>query len=126
MIINESYGHGGDIYSHDVLLDFSATVTPLGTPPEVVEAVRRAAGELAAYPDPYCGALRDKLAALCGVEKADILCGNGAAELIFQFALTLRPKRALLPVPPRSKATSSRLKTRRNTRFIASHSHKNE
>ncbi len=99
MIINESYGHGGDVYSHDVLLDFSANVNPLGTPPEVVEAVRRAAGELAAYPDPYCGALREKLAALCGVEKADVLCGNGAAELIFQFAQALRPRRALLPVP---------------------------
>ena len=99
MIIDESYGHGGDVYSHDVLLDFSANVNPLGTPPEVVAAVQTAAGNLSAYPDPYCGALREKLAAHCGVEKADILCGNGAAELIFQYALALRPKKALLPVP---------------------------
>ncbi len=99
MIINENYGHGGDVYSHDVLLDFSANVNPLGTPPEVVQAVCGAADKLAAYPDPYCGALREKLSALHGVEKADILGGNGAAELIFQFVLALRPKRALLPVP---------------------------
>ena len=99
MIINDSYGHGGDVYSHDVLLDFSANVNPLGTPPEVKEAVCRAAGALAAYPDPYCGALRERLSALHGVEKADILCGNGAAELIFQFVLALRPHHALLPVP---------------------------
>ena len=99
MIINENYGHGGDVYSHDVLLDFSANVNPLGTPPEVVEAVREAAARLAPYPDPYCGALRERLAALHGVDAADILCGNGAAELIFQFALARRPRRALLPVP---------------------------
>ena len=99
MIINESYGHGGDVYSHDVLLDFSANVNPLGTPPQVREAVAEAAARLAAYPDPYCGALREALAALHGVDKADVLCGNGAAELIFQFVLALRPRRALLPVP---------------------------
>ena len=99
MIIDENYGHGGDVYRHDVLLDFSANVNPLGTPPEVVEAVRDAAESLAAYPDPYCGALREKLASLHNVDAVHVLCGNGAAELIFQFALALRPQRALLPVP---------------------------
>ena len=99
MVLNNDYGHGGDVYHNRVALDFSANVNPLGTPPEVIAAVAESAKRLAAYPDPYCGALRRKLAAVHGVEDGDIVCGNGAAELIFQFAAALRPKRALLPVP---------------------------
>ncbi len=98
-LVLSGYGHGGDIYRNRVRLDFSANVNPLGTPPEVREAVRKAAESLAPYPDPYCGALRAKLAARLGVEEDAILCGNGAAELIYSFALALAPRRALVPVP---------------------------
>jgi threonine-phosphate decarboxylase len=99
MVLLNDYGHGGDVYHNRVRLDFSANVNPLGTPPEVVRAVAESAERLAAYPDPYCGALREKLAAVHGVGANDIVCGNGAAEIIFQFAAALRPQRALLPVP---------------------------
>ena len=99
MIIGDNYGHGGDIYKNSVKMDFSANVNPLGTPPEVTEAVRRAALTLSAYPDPYCTALREKLALRHGVSPDDIICGNGAAELIFQLTAALRVKKALLPVP---------------------------
>ena len=99
LILNDSYGHGGDVYKNRVRLDFSANVNPLGTPPQVRRAAARAAAELAAYPDPYCGRLRAGLAAALGTDARYILCGNGAAELIFQFALALRPRRAVLPVP---------------------------
>ena len=99
MILNDSYTHGGDVYRHRVELDFSANVNPLGTPPEVAAAVAAAARDMSAYPDPCCGALREKLARACGAAAGDILCGNGAAELIFQFVSALRPRRALLPVP---------------------------
>ena len=99
MVLTNDYGHGGDVYHNRVILDFSANVNPLGTPPEVVDAVAESAKRLAAYPDPYCGALREKLAAVHGVAPEDIVCGNGAAELIFQFAAALRPGTALLPVP---------------------------
>ncbi len=99
MVLNNDYGHGGDVYRNRVRLDFSANVNPLGTPPEVVRAVADCAAHLAAYPDPYCGCLREKLAAVHGVEAGDVVCGNGAAELIFQFAAALRPRRALVPVP---------------------------
>ena len=99
MITGDNYGHGGDIYKHKVETDFSANVNPLGTPGEVIEAVARSALTLSAYPDPYCSALREKLALKHGVSADEIICGNGAAELIFQFASCIRPKRALLPVP---------------------------
>ncbi len=99
MVLLNDYGHGGDVYHNRVRLDFSANVNPLGTPPEVVRAVAESAERLAAYPDPYCGALREKLAAVHGVGANDVVCGNGAAEIIFQFAAAKRPQRALLPVP---------------------------
>ncbi len=99
MVLNDEYGHGGDVYRNRVRLDFSANVNPLGTPPEVVRAVAESAAHLAAYPDPYCSALREKLAAVHGVVPEEVVCGNGAAELIFQFAAALRPKTTLLPVP---------------------------
>ena len=99
MILDKGYVHGGDVYSRPVRLDFSANVNPFGTPEPVQAAVRAAAEALAAYPDPYCGPLRAKLAAQNGLDPADVICGNGAAELIYQFAAALKPKRALLPVP---------------------------
>ena len=99
MILDKGYVHGGDIYSRPIRLDFSANVNPFGTPEAVKAAVRAAAEDLGAYPDPCCGPLREKLAAANGVDKSDVICGNGAAELIYQFAAALQPKRALLPVP---------------------------
>ena len=46
--------HGGDIYTDDIELDFSASINPLGTPPGVLEAMKSALERSAVYPDPYC------------------------------------------------------------------------
>ena len=51
------------------------------------------------YPDPLCRELRAALAGAEGVPADWILCGNGAADLIFRLALAVRPRRALLPAP---------------------------
>lgn len=99
MILDRGYFHGGDVYSQPVRMDFSANVNPYGAPEAVKAAVREAASKLTDYPDPYCGLLREKLAALNGVDRENVICGNGAAELIYQFAAALRPKKTLLPVP---------------------------
>lgn len=107
MVLLNDYGHGGDVYHNRVRFDFSANVNPLGTPPEVVRAIAESAERCAAYPDPYCSRLREKLAAVHGVAPSDIVCGNGAAELIFQFAAALRPRKALLPVPSFSEYESA-------------------
>ena len=98
MILN-AYVHGGDVYKHRVTLDFSANVNPFGTPEPVKAAICAAAEDVSRYPDPYCTALREKLAAKTGVLPDEILCGNGAAKLIFSFVSAVKPKSALLPVP---------------------------
>ncbi|MGM9604770.1 MAG: pyridoxal phosphate-dependent aminotransferase [Faecousia sp.] len=99
MLYQTENPHGGEVYEHPGVLDFSANINPLGTPPKVAEAVAASLPLLSRYPDPYC---RDLVAAISdyeGVPKAQILCGNGAAELIFSFCSALGPKKALLPVP---------------------------
>ena len=84
------YQHGGDIYSQEVDLDFSANLNPFGLP----EAVRRAAadslGDCTVYPDSSSRKLTAALAAYHGVPQEQVICGNGAADLIFGLALALR------------------------------------
>ena len=99
MLLNTPCVHGGDIYRRPIRLDFSVNVNPLGTPAAVKAAVRQAAEHLDAYPDPYCTRLREALSASLHVPADWVLCGNGAAELIYQFVSSLHPERALLPAP---------------------------
>ena len=62
------------------VLDFSASINPLGVSPAVTEALRHL--DLAAYPDPECRELRDALGERLGLPADRILIGNGATELI--------------------------------------------
>lgn len=91
--------HGGDVYRHPGVLDFSANINPLGTPARVTEAVREAAGGMERYPDVCCRELREALAGYEQVPASWIRCGNGAAELIFSLVLAVRPRRALVYEP---------------------------
>ena len=54
MLYQTENQHGGDVYGGGITLDFSANTNPLGTPPGVLEAVRRGLTQLHRYPDPYC------------------------------------------------------------------------
>ncbi len=80
-------------------LDFSANISPLGVPQSVQRAVCAAAPEADRYPDPECRELRRAIAEQEGVAPEQVLCGNGAADLIWRTAFALRPKRALLQTP---------------------------
>ena len=51
------------------------------------------------YPDVECERLRRALAQAEGVPAESIICGNGAADLIFGLVLALKPEKALLPAP---------------------------
>ena len=96
--------HGGDTvgyrekYGRDAL-DFSANVSPLGTPEAVARAIGAAAYRADRYPDPLCRELCAALGEAEGVPKDWIICGNGAADLIFRLALAKRPKHALVLAP---------------------------
>lgn len=89
--------HGGDIYSREVKSDFSANLNPLGIP----EAVRAAAAgaDFTHYPDTRCSVLSRAISDYEGVPAENIVCGNGAADVIYRIVGALRPKRALLCAP---------------------------
>ena len=96
--------HGGDWagYSEEYgapPLDFSANVSPLGVPQGVRQAIAGAAQTADRYPDPLCRSLCRKLAAHENVPESWLLCGNGAADLIFRAVLAQKPKKALLTAP---------------------------
>lgn len=93
------YQHGGDIYTNRVALDYSANINPLGLPEGVKRACMEAFAECSVYPDSRCGRLTSALSAFHGVSREWIVCGNGAAELIFLIAQAAKPKRALLIAP---------------------------
>ena len=91
--------HGGDIYRHPDMIDFSSNCNPFGPPQSVQDAICRAAGQIGHYPDVQCSLLRDALSAKLHVPGAWIFFGNGAAEVIFAVVTALKPKKALLPAP---------------------------
>lgn len=94
--------HGGDIYgdaASPILLDFSVNLNLLGMPEPVKEAAKKAVDNCAAYPDPHCRRLRDAIARREGVEADAVLCGNGAADLIYRIAFGLKPASALILAP---------------------------
>lgn len=80
-------------------LDFSANISPLGVPEGVQKALRGAASAADRYPDPLCRDLRTAIGASEGIPPEQVLCGNGAADLIFRIPLALRPRRALVTAP---------------------------
>ncbi len=101
--------HGGDIYRNQVRYDASVNVNPLGMPGRVREKLLRALDTWSRYPDPECQALNRALAAFYGLEESRILCGNGAAELIWLLVQQLRPRKALLVEPTFSEYESALL-----------------
>ena len=96
--------HGGDWagyrarFGHDAL-DFSANVSPLGLPQGVADAIVAALPTADRYPDPLCRELRTALSRAEQLPEPWILCGNGAADLIYRLGWGLKPRRALLPAP---------------------------
>ena len=91
--------HGGDIYRNKVHTDFSVNTNPLGIPEQVRERLAEAIQQVQAYPDERCEALRERLAEHYGLQQENILCGNGASELLLAISRWKRPRKALLLAP---------------------------
>ncbi len=101
-----THKHGGDIYSKKAANDFSANINFRGMPGKVREAAIQAVDLSVHYPDPQCRSLRQALAERerenyhCpDILPEHILCGNGAAELLFALTSAYQPTHALIAVP---------------------------
>lgn len=99
--------HGGDIYgaarelNRDPaeLLDFSASINPLGPSPEVWKAITASRHLLSHYPDPDCWDLRQAVATFWRIDPEQIVVGNGSTELIDALPRALGIHRLLVVQP---------------------------
>ena len=66
----------------DAILDFSASISPLGPPTSAIAAILAHLNNLSYYPDPNYGELRAALGQLHQLPSEWILPGNGSAELL--------------------------------------------
>ena len=81
------------------VLDFSASVNPLGAPSAVRRAV--ASVDISRYPEPHSDTLRVELARRCGVTPEHVLVGNGSVEIIHLIARAfLGPGRGAVVLGP--------------------------
>jgi len=81
------------------LLDFSASINPLGPPESVLRTLRDELPNIAHYPDPESQELTERLAVLHGVAPSQVVVGNGSNELIYAIARAFRPKRVAIAEP---------------------------
>ncbi len=91
------FRHGGA--APPGMLDFSASINPLGPPASVLTAIQHALPDIARYPDPDCRELTARLATLHGVSPEQIVVGNGSNELIYAIARAFAPKRVAIAEP---------------------------
>ncbi len=99
--------HGGILSETSDSLDFSANINPLGMPDSVRNAIIQSADQWTQYPDPVCTKLTQGLAQTYNISADNIICGNGAADLIFRIVHALKPKRALICTPTFSEYESA-------------------
>ncbi len=102
-----NHGHGGNIRKlafeagcddRDIL-DFSASINPLGPPECVRRVISRSLEDIVHYPDPRCTGLAEALASRFSLDPDRIVAGNGSEELLFAVPRAIKATRALIPVP---------------------------
>lgn len=109
------YDHGGDVFGTarrmgadpERLIDFSASINPLGMPEGVRKAVYEAVNSLIHYPDPFAEPLRGAFALYHGVAPEEIAPGNGSSELIFLIPRLFKAGRGLIVAPAFSEYAKS-------------------
>ena len=96
----ERFEHGGDIYGNaGITLDFSVNTNPLGMPEEVRSVLVSRVDEFTRYPDPQCRELCAAISRYEGIPHNWVLCGNGAADLIYRLCYAIKPHKALVYAP---------------------------
>jgi threonine-phosphate decarboxylase len=81
------------------ILDFSASINPLGVPKRAALLMKEHINALRHYPEPYAEGLAAYIGKQLGAGEATIICGNGSTELIYLIPRALRPARVLIPAP---------------------------
>ncbi len=82
--------HGGNIFDKRIEHDFSVSLSPLGMPKGVEQAIRDSIEAFSSYPDTNQVRLRKALGKALNVKWNEICCGNGAADLIYRIPRAIK------------------------------------
>ena len=102
-----SESHGGNLRAlaaavgraPSEILDFSASINPLGPPEYLRPLISRELATLLHYPDPGYDELRQAAALRYGVSPDQVIVGNGSTEIIHALPRAFSVKRAVIPAP---------------------------
>lgn len=105
--MSNNFDHGGNVFAvarslgirPEDILDFSASINPLGPALGVREAVAAAFDRLVHYPETACTELREALAAHHSLSPGQLCVANGSTELIYLLPRLVEGKRALIVAP---------------------------
>jgi threonine-phosphate decarboxylase len=100
-------GHGGNVkqicdkyrLNPDEIIDFSASINPLGCPSVVEKAVTEQFNDIRHYPDSQCSDLRKAIAEKTPCNESNVIIGNGSNELFYLIPRALQPKKGVLLQP---------------------------
>jgi threonine-phosphate decarboxylase len=118
--------HGGDVCAWAQkaridpaeIIDFSASINPLGPPASARKAFQKSYNEVSRYPDPYGEELKEALAKRHGMKPAEILVGNGSTQLVYLLCFALRPRKALVVGPAFSEHANALTLAGAKVRFL--------
>lgn len=99
--------HGGNVseisrrcgIEEERIIDFSANINPLGYPPAVLETIVKEADSILNYPDIDSYDLISGLSEYHGIDRDNILVGNGSTEFIYWIPTVFKPRKALIITP---------------------------
>ena len=105
--MSHSYDHGGNVFTvartlgvaPDQILDFSASINPLGMSSVVRKALICSLDSLIHYPDSSHKELKQTLAKYHDLSPVHFTIANGSTELIYNLAAMLPGKKALIISP---------------------------
>lgn len=99
--------HGGNIWKasrvagipSENIIDFSASINPLGLSPRGTAAIKKSLRFISPYPDPSSSSIVEAFAGYHGISPGEILPGNGSTEFIHLLPAFLKPDSALIVEP---------------------------
>ncbi|MDD5757844.1 MAG: cobyric acid synthase [Desulfobulbaceae bacterium] len=101
------FSHGGNRqrlaaasgHALNSLIDFSASINPMGPPEYLRATLSRNLETLLHYPDPEMTELRRAAADHFAVDQSQVVAANGSTEIIHALPRALSVRRAVIPVP---------------------------
>ncbi len=95
--------HGGR-YSIDNrdprIVDFSSNTSPAGMPVSIKSKLKKRLGQIEHYPDSHSNDLLSGLKKYTRLPESNLIVGNGAIEIIYNYCNAFLPKKhVLIPVP---------------------------